>query len=466
LTALDDPEMELKIREREHSDLDSAVKMAQRFEVFKGAIEASGVRNRRLNRLVTNEALTTKQPAYNLTDRDSQQCGQRQSLIKHENWRGEMTRKIKELESSHKEMLARNERMITEKLELSKESDRLRYLDRLRSATSTTEVPLPAKSVQDRRLSVKTCFKCKQPGHFARDCPARHNRRTEEPMSNESGLGELAAVQTSRVTEQVTAERRGAVYLRARIAGRLYDCLFDTGSEMSILPAKVVELQNVQQTANVLKAANGTPIPVLGEAQIVLNVGTFKSTLRGLVFEHVEEVLLGIDWLVANKVVWDFPKSQVRIAGRAYNLRMRASGCKWSRKVVLQEEVVVPARSEMDVPTKIVFHDIRGSNFDRLWQTEPTLLRPGIHVSRTLIAPSRSIDIPIRILNTSTEAARLSAGTVVSDLQSVSLVHENFANVENQNKESTVKSLDKPTKFIESMMRYSPFDTRDRRGSI
>jgi hypothetical protein len=39
LTALDDPEMELKIREREPGDLDSAVKMAQRFEVFKGAIE-------------------------------------------------------------------------------------------------------------------------------------------------------------------------------------------------------------------------------------------------------------------------------------------------------------------------------------------------------------------------------------------------------------------------------------------
>jgi hypothetical protein len=453
LTALDDPEMELKIREREPGDLDSAVKMAQRFEVFKGAIEASGVHNRRLNRLVINEAVSTKQPAYNLSDRDIQQCGQGQSLVEHDNWRGEMTRKIKELESSHKDMSARNERMMTEKLELSKELDRLRYLDRLRSATSTTEVLSPAQSRQDGRLPVKTCFKCKQSGHFVRDCPARHNRHTEEPRSNESGVGESAAVQTSRVTEQVTAERRGAVYLRARIDGRLHDCLLDTGSEMSILPAKMVKLQNVQQTANVLKAANGTPIPVLGEAQIVINVGTFKSTLKGLVSEHVEEVMLGIDWLVGNKVVWDFSKSQVRIAGRAYNLRMRASGCKWSRRVVLQEEVVVPARSEMDVPTKIVFHDIRGSISDQLWQTEPTLLRPGIHVSRTLISPSRSIDLPIRILNTSTEAARLPAGTVVSDLQSVSLVDENVANVENQNEETTVKSLDEPTNFIESMMR-------------
>ena len=35
LGALDDPEFELKIREREPVDLDSAVKLAQRFEVFR-----------------------------------------------------------------------------------------------------------------------------------------------------------------------------------------------------------------------------------------------------------------------------------------------------------------------------------------------------------------------------------------------------------------------------------------------
>jgi hypothetical protein len=50
LIALDDPEMELKVREREPEDLESAVKLAQRFEVFKGAVEATSSSNRRYNR--------------------------------------------------------------------------------------------------------------------------------------------------------------------------------------------------------------------------------------------------------------------------------------------------------------------------------------------------------------------------------------------------------------------------------
>jgi hypothetical protein len=38
--------MELKIREREPQTLDEAVKFAQRFEVYKGAVETSSARHK------------------------------------------------------------------------------------------------------------------------------------------------------------------------------------------------------------------------------------------------------------------------------------------------------------------------------------------------------------------------------------------------------------------------------------
>jgi len=41
LTALDDPEFKLKVRGKEPRDLNAAVKLAQRFEVFKLAVESS-----------------------------------------------------------------------------------------------------------------------------------------------------------------------------------------------------------------------------------------------------------------------------------------------------------------------------------------------------------------------------------------------------------------------------------------
>jgi len=52
LSALDDAEFELKVREREPTDLDSAVKLAQRFEVFKSTVETSSSVRHRVNRQV------------------------------------------------------------------------------------------------------------------------------------------------------------------------------------------------------------------------------------------------------------------------------------------------------------------------------------------------------------------------------------------------------------------------------
>jgi len=53
LCALDDPDLELKVREKEPQDLDSALKAAQRFEVFRGAVRQRSSARQRVNRQVT-----------------------------------------------------------------------------------------------------------------------------------------------------------------------------------------------------------------------------------------------------------------------------------------------------------------------------------------------------------------------------------------------------------------------------
>jgi hypothetical protein len=52
LSALDEPDMELKIREREAADFDSAVKLAQLFEVFKTTVDDSSGIRQRVNRQI------------------------------------------------------------------------------------------------------------------------------------------------------------------------------------------------------------------------------------------------------------------------------------------------------------------------------------------------------------------------------------------------------------------------------
>ena len=111
-----------------------------------------------------------------------------------------------------------------------------------------------------------------------------------------------------------------STYLKATIGAKDYDCLLDTGSEVSLLPAVLVDKSYITRTSQTLKAANGTTIPILGDVAMPIRVGQFETTVNGLVSEHVSEVMLGIDWLTTNGAVWDFDKSQICIGGRSYRL--------------------------------------------------------------------------------------------------------------------------------------------------
>jgi len=86
-----------------------------------------------------------------------------------------------------------------------------------------------------------------------------------------------------------------ATYLRAKVGQTVCNCLLDTGSEATLIPASIVNKNYIQQTSHVLKAASGTAIPVLGHITMSISVGKFESKLNGLVSEHIAEVMLGID---------------------------------------------------------------------------------------------------------------------------------------------------------------------------
>ena len=66
---------------------------------------------------------------------------------------------------------------------------------------------------------------------------------------------------------------------------------------------------------------------------------------------------------------------------------------------VLQEDVSVPARSQVGVPGKIVFRG-RPESQDKLWWgTKPTTIAKGVHVARTLTSVDQFDDLPVRLMN-------------------------------------------------------------------
>jgi len=60
----------------------------------------------------------------------------------------------------------------------------------------------------------------------------------------------------------------------------------------------------------------------------------------------------------------------------------------WVRRVILADDIDLPARSELDVPVKVMCHD--GGTLQEKkptpWATERKALRPGVHIAGTVVA--------------------------------------------------------------------------------
>jgi len=89
-------------------------------------------------------------------------------------------------------------------------------------------------------------------------------------------------------------------YLRVMINGKIHLCLLDTGCEVTLIPAKMVDVSNIRENSQPLLAANGTRIPVMGSTTLDAHVGIRRISIQGLVSRHVTDIMLGVDWLKEN----------------------------------------------------------------------------------------------------------------------------------------------------------------------
>ena len=223
-----------------------------------------------------------------------------------------------------------------------------------------------------------------------------------------------------------------ATYLRAAVNGHECDCLLDSGSEVTLLPASIVAFLELQPTKKTLKAANKTDIPVLGKVTVPLKTGNFTSCITGLVSDHVGKVILGYDWLTENKANWDFEHGVIKFGNQCYSLSVCHQAKNRCRRVILQDDVVVPPRSQVDLPCKVVLHGGFRNTDGTCWSTKPVSVRSGVYVARTLAPSDRLINIPVRVMNVREQTHVIHAGTVISDLEPLSVI-ESTADMEELN---------------------------------
>ena len=94
--------------------------------------------------------------------------------------------------------------------------------------------------------------------------------------------------------------------------------------------------------------------------------------------------MIGIDWISSNRVSWEFGESRNRISKHCSELKSKPTK-ELIGKVYLLENIGLPARSKVILPTGVVYSSLTKEAEKSHLGTYPKVLRKGVYVARTLI---------------------------------------------------------------------------------
>jgi transposase InsO family protein len=441
LSALGDRELEIKVRDREPADLDSAFRAAARIETYLRPVAADA-------------------------DRERETRGHR------ERFDGQRARQVKERTvdgaddtgAAMRDLREQLNRSLKMQEELSREVGRMRTLVECRSeAKKAVSAELaervengtrgnpPASAGMRSQASGRACFNCGDLSHFARNCPLRRSNERDAPGAN----GSAVATRTSETSDDkrvriLDVERLDrAAYLRMMVQGESVSCLLDTGSEVCLFPGRYAKVGDPKSNRQRLFAANGTEISVLGEVELGMSVGPIRFTVRGLCSNNVAEIILGLNFLREQEVVWDFAVGDVFLRGQRFELHAR-SGVNACRRVILESEVSIPPRSEVMAVANVEF----SGRFDagQTWATRSRQVTEHVHAASSVL-PNRAVDVPIRILNAGSETVTLGVGTEITTAEPVTI-----------EKAQTIRD-DQQARWLETMEEFN-FTVEHRAGRL
>jgi transposase InsO family protein len=416
LSALDDRELEIKVRDREPTDLDSAFRAAMRIETYLRPTGADGDRDRsaRLHResFDGRRARQVKEPAATESDETARALRElREQLAKSQRTQDELSRelgRVRLLAETQAEMQAR----VQYRQQTGQEQRQEQYRQFTRDNGMTT-------SATRARGPSGVCYACGDPSHYARECPTRRRGTEGSGTNDNAGGGARAASPGGGKPVRMLQDHKldKAAYLPLNICGRWVDCLLDTGSEVCLFPGDYASTADGVSTGHKLYAANGTSIAVTGEVRIEAAAGPLRFTISGLCSKNVTEVILGLNFLRAQEAVWDFKTGTILINDVQFELRSRdvASAC---RRIILEETSELPPRSEVVLPAYIQFKG--GINSSGDWATRARRIVKQVHAANTLL-PQRAVGVPVRVLNAGNEAVVLRAGTLLAEAEAVTV---------------------------------------------
>ena len=212
------------------------------------------------------------------------------------------------------------------------------------------------------------------------------------------------------------------LFIEVKIGKRRCPALLDTGSEVTLLPKHLADLSQLNRSSRTLRAANGTLINIVGEWKTVVTIGPVSVTMNFIVSDQIDELLVGIDWMRDNGCVISFADLTLELQGYRFPLLAKAKSGSCNR-VILEEGVILPAKSEAIVSGKVVYADLH-KRLPAVGITGNKECVPGVKTARCLLELGSGIHLPLRVLNVTNRSVSLQEGMTLCPLQEVESVIE------------------------------------------
>src|SRR5260221_3598325 len=229
-----------------------------------------------------------------------------------------------------------------------------------------------------------TCYGCNKLGRVKSRCPETRGRgyvsKRPSGQSVNPPEGEKSPEQATRPAK---VSRIGKAYfLKLKINGKSHDCLLDTGSEVTLMPARLVEGMTLRPTSRFLFAANGTKIVMQGELDTPVEAGGVKSMAKFLVSDQLDDIILGLDWMIENGCVIDCKTGRVQING--IEMPMTRHLLKACHRIMLRQDITIPPKSVMDLNGLLVYSHVKSRS--NSWITTAAEPCRGLHLANTLVS--------------------------------------------------------------------------------
>ena len=209
-----------------------------------------------------------------------------------------------------------------------------------------------------------------------------------------------------------------------RVADVAAPFLLDTGATVTLLSedywSKIESSLSLRPWSGPhLVGANGSPLAVLGCADIRLCVGTESFQQEAIVVKSLSvDGILGMDFLTENKCKIDVGERKLQIQSRGIQVSLQeaaTSKCVQCPVLHMEETVVIPAWSEMEVMATM-----NGKPHTLgTWVAEAAVVgKMGLVTARSVVQ-STTGRTPIRVINLTQQPATLHRGTKLAELEEV-----------------------------------------------